>query len=277
MGAPTWPTKPMETRQGGAETCTALDELEDESRERIEKMASELLWAWTGRKYGLTATTVRPCRETYAPNPYRFLATSGNGWAPVLIDGQWHNLSCGTCDRGKCGCDDRDARSIALPGPVDSITEITIDGEVLDPGKYRLVDGALLRTDGHPWPMSNDYYAPADGEGTWTVTYERGYPVPEGGQIAAGILACELAMALAHDDDCRLPRRVQSVTREGITMSILDGFEGLEDGKTGLWEIDAWIASANQPRPSTPRVYSPDMPRERGTARSMAVGYVGRR
>lgn len=274
-----WDLAPLATELGGEETCEALEDLDEASRERVEEMATELLWGWTGRKYGLIETTVRPCRESARPHPYSFLGTRGTGWSPALVGGEWLNLYCGACPGEKCTCADDSAYHLRLPGPVYGIDEIHVDGEVLPSSAYRLAHGVLVRVDGEPWPMCNDDTAPVDEPGTaaWEITYQRGYEVPEGGRIAGYLLACELGKALAQDQECRLPQRVQSVTREGVTMSILDGFEGLDDGKTGIWEIDAWIASVNVPRPSPSRVYSPDVAAQRGTARATAMGIVGGR
>ena len=135
--------------------------------------------------------------------------------------------------------------SVALPGPVDSIVAITIDGETVDPAAYRVDDRtALVRTDGHDWPVCQDLAAPAGDDGTWSVRYRWGVPVPSGGQLAAGTLACEMAKAACRDSSCGLPERITNqVTREGITVTILDAFEGLEAGRTGLWLVDSWVTS----------------------------------
>ena len=42
-------------------------------------------------------------------------------------------------------------------------------------------------------------------------------------------------------------------------MAVLDGFDDLDQGRTGIWVIDSWVASINSSRhPSTVR--SPDLP-----------------
>jgi hypothetical protein len=84
--------------------------------------------------------------------------------------------------------------------------------------------------------------------GTWGVTYLLGEPVPPGGGIVAGILACEYAKSLCGDEGCRLPRRVSSIQRQGMVIGILDNFTNLKEGFTGIFEIDDWIMSQNKPR-----------------------------
>jgi hypothetical protein len=99
--------------------------------------------------------------------------------------------------------------------------------------------------------------APLGSENTWSVTYQQGKPVPVGGQIAAGLLACELAKAACGDKSCGLPQRVQSITRQGVTVAVLDAFDDIDTGHTGIWLIDSWVASVTK-RPRRWRVLSPD-------------------
>jgi len=101
------------------------------------------------------------------------------------------------------------------------------------------------------------------GGGAFAVTYRQGLEVPAGGRWAAGAYACEL-LAACMGGDCELPQRVQTLTREGVTMSFLDPMEFLDHGRTGVAATDTWIASVNPHglvAPST--VYSPDMPQPR--------------
>src|SRR5690606_26066328 len=92
----------------------------------------------------------------------------------------------------------------------------------------------------------------------WEITFLQGEVVPPGGGLVAGILACEYAKALCNDNSCRLPKRVTTVTRQGLTMAMLDNFLDLEKGYTGIREIDDWVTTQNKPkRPSL--VTSPDV------------------
>jgi hypothetical protein len=249
--------------------CTALDTMSDDGRQVFEAMAGEYLWHWTGRVLGLESVNVRPCRDDclwnsrssfWGMTQNRFTAgVGGSGFTPALIGGSWFNLYCGTCG-DKCSCGSW-IRSLRLPGPVDSIEAVTIDGEPLDPVAYRVDNRALLvRMDGHRWPTCQNMNVPAGEDGTWSVDYTRGTPVPLGGQVAAGVLACELAKAACHDSTCQLPQRVQTVTRQGVTIAVLDAFNDVEKGRTGIWLIDSWLASImHSPRPA--RVYSVDVAR----------------
>lgn len=258
----TWPVSYAE--------CGPCDVLSTENKPTFEAMAADYLWNWTGRAYGLCDTTIRPCRDDctrgvstfWGQGPFPSVYGQGNtGYWPVVIGGDWLNLACGTCI-GRCKCGD-EAKTLRLPGPIASITKITIDGNVLDDSAYRVDNGrVLVRIDGDSWPKCQDLEAPLTDADTWSIQYDRGVAVPIGGQIAAGVLACEMAKAACNDSSCRLPARIQSITRQGVTIAVLDAFDGLERGQTGIWLIDSWVASLTQPKRGG-QVYSVDVKRPR--------------
>lgn len=252
--------------------CDALDGLSELEQARIESMATEYLWNWTLKAFGICEIALRPCRTTceqpssfwgWGPYGRGSMSVGGLGgpWPnPQLVQGEWTNVSCGRCQVDACSCSGDSMGTLQLPGPVASITEVRIDGAVLDPGAYRVDNGRLLvRLDGQPWPTCQDMTGdPATDENTFQITYGRGRAVPIGGQIAAGVLACEMAKAVCNDGTCKLPARVQTITRQGVTMAMIDNGDGLARGQTGIWLIDSWVASITNPtRPST--VLSPDI------------------
>ena len=168
-------------------------------------------------------------------------------------------VACGSCGAvGACGCSS--VKSIRLRGPVVDVTAVTIDGmDFPEAGNWSFDNDRLLRTDGSAWPTMQDLELPDTEPNTWSVTYDIGRPVPVGGQIAAGVLALELAKGLCGDSSCQLPRRVTSITRQGMSMAVLDGFDDLDKGRTGIYLVDSWVSSiVNPPMPST--VLSPDLP-----------------
>lgn len=237
------------------EPCAELDALDEEPRTVVETMATSLLWRWTGKVYGPCETRVRPARSDCSGSTYRGTQPR---WQPVLIDGAWRNVSCGYCG-DLCLCDRLYA--VRLPGPIASIVDVTVDGATVDPAAYRVDDHAyLVREDGESWPVANDLTKPEGEEGTWTVTYTRGIEVPAAGKVAAGVLACEMAKALSGSTECQLPQRIQTITREGVTVGVVDPFEGLEQGRTGIWLVDSWVASITGTKQRS-RVFSPDQPR----------------
>lgn len=248
----------------GCNDTTALDGLDPEEQQAVQQMAVDLLWILTGRRLGPYPSTVRPClsgcRDDGSTWQGRSGAPAGHGLAGWM---GYLPFSCGSCcsQPGACCCEDG-TRQLVLPGPVCDIDSVTIDGDVLPPESYRLDGRTLYRTDGNTWPTCQNLSLPSTEPGTFQVTYFKGTPVPTGGKVAAGVLAVELARSLCNDGKCQLPTRVQTVTRQGVTMAVMDTFEGLENGKTGIWLIDSWVASMRrQTRRS--RVYSPDLPVKR--------------
>lgn len=262
-----------------ASGCSALDDLSPEQAAAFERMAGELLWEWTDRIYGTCEVVARPCRSRcgsalrwrntfWGRGPYPWDGISAGSWVPLLIGGEWFNVGCGCA--GMCSCAEEGPSALLLPGPIASVTSVRIDGVVLDPAEYRVADGRLLvRADGSPWPSCQNLLAPASELGTFEVTYRRGTEVPVGGRVAAGVLACELAKAACQDDTCQLPQRVQTVTRQGLTVGIVDAFQGLNEARTGIWLIDSWTSSV---RLGTAKpmagVRSPDYRPQRGGRRS---------
>lgn len=231
----------------------------EESRDLFARMAAEYLWRWTGRTLGVCEVTVRPCRQDCPDGRSTFHGSGPSGslrWQPVLIGGEWFNLGCGSCGDA---CDCYGATSaLRLPGPVASVVEVNLDGEILDPDTaYRLEGDRLYRVDGKGWPTCQNMAAAPGEPGAWTITYEHGVPVPPGGQVAAGLLAIELLKAACGDKSCGLPQRVQTVTRQGVSVAVLDSFDDIDKGHTGIWLIDSWVASMSQP-PRRSVVLSPD-------------------
>jgi hypothetical protein len=224
------------------------------------------MWALTGRRYGLEALTVRPCfpwpqPPVYQTYPVYLLNPWGSDdaqtWAPAYIqDGVWHNMGCNGlfCCQASCG--------VILDGPVQSITSITIDGAVLTPTAYRVDERTILvRQDGSCWPRCQDMNLPAGQVKTWTVDYMRGRLIPAALLAAQGVLACEIAKACV-GAPCRLPQRMQSLSRQGVTVQFVQPSAYIDRGLTNLPDVDMAIAQANPGRlQRAPIVLSRDVPR----------------
>lgn len=239
-----WPVRHI------GDTATVID---PEVLQIAEQMATGLLWNWTGRVFGLCDLTVRPCRTKVTRQGY-----TGTGWYPLRFNGGWLTLGCGVCG-DRCACEYTE--SVRLPYPTESVEEVRENGQVLSPSSYSLEEGRfLVRTDGGKWPARQNLNEPPGSPRTWEVDLRYGIEVPEGGQVAAGLLAVEVVKALTSDPTCSLPQRIQSVTRQGVTIAVMDDFESLADGKTGIWLVDSWMASVNKSQGGG-RVYSPDMRR----------------
>lgn len=218
--------------------CGPGDDIDGEALDRWLEVASSILYGLTGSRWpGLCEDTIWPEGITCAE--WLGLRWSGSGWA-----------------RSR-------RRELRLPAsPVTAIVAVTIDGVVLDPARYQVDDDRYLvylpesSTGRQNWPTRNDPRV-ADGEaGTWSVQYEWDGTPPPGGREAAASLGCQLAMSCVPRlaDACRLPERVTAITRQGVTMAILDPLTLFQDGLTGLPEVDVWVASvrlAGARRPAT--------------------------
>lgn len=232
--------------------------------ERMLRYAVEVVHGFSGRQFGLCTRTVRPCRD-------RCQEAGGTLLDPYVLNGEWFNNACQRCVTD-CSC--TEVSEVTLPGPVQRIIVVKIDGAEVDPLDYRVDNKRkLVAQNGLTWPTCQDMTRPAGEGGTWTVTYQRGKPVPELGLYAAGMLACELVKACtpATVGECRLPENVRSVVREGVSYDlepfVLGGQDGTaEFGRTGIPEVDMWLTLVN-PRKATSRsrAYSPDRRRPRRT------------
>lgn len=235
--------------------CDVFDSTEGSPlKDDAELVAVNVLWNFTRRIFGTKEVVLRPVpRSGYQP-PSTFRGRSRGGasagyphylgttsfWQPIMLDGQWYNL------RSVAGDDGPRPWSLELPGPVQEVTQVQIGATVVPSTEYRLEGSHLIhKTDS--WPTSQDVRGDIGDEGTWAITYTKGLTVPRQGQLAAGILACEIGKG-ALGRDCALPERVQTITRQQVTMAIIDTFEDLEKGRTGIPRVDMWIASINKER-----------------------------
>jgi hypothetical protein len=217
-------------------------------------IATDVLWSATARRWRGASLAGQAVLRAAPPR-----AGEGNGW-------DWHP------SWGHCACyggagllgpiwrgvsQHHEPVKVRLPhGDVTAVTSVTIDGATFT--SWRLDGPYLVRTDGRGWPECHDRSI---------VTYTYGKPPPRGGVAAVVTLAVELGKA-AYDGDadvtCRLPERTRSVSRQGITMEVVDPQEYLADGLTGISEIDMWIRAANPSgRRQTATAWSPDIARAR--------------
>lgn len=199
--------------------------------------ASDVLFELSGRQFpGVCEGTIRPMGRCHHVERNISLPTPRRSGA------------------GGCGCS---GFLFSLPDyPVVAVSEVRVDGAVIDPSLYR-VDGnrvivRLADADGsNPgWPSDQRLDLPTTAEGTWSISYSWGREPPPMGVTAAAVLACELALACDPEtiEDCRLPKKVTSITREGVTM-VLSPSDFLDSsGKTGLYEVDLFLGSYNPER-----------------------------
>jgi hypothetical protein len=223
-----------------ADLCTPCDGYEDFDDGLLLDsldMASDVLFNLTGRRWpGECTEVVRPQGRWRQGAPRSF-------WPG---DTSWSWGWC-SCERGReTGC--TRVPEVRLPGsPVDvNSIFVTLDGVSF--ADWRLDDDNwLVRTDGDGWPCCQRLDLDTTEDDTWEIAYTRGTAPPIGGIRAAASLACEFVLACTPADEggaaCRLPKRITSITRQGVTIAVLDPLTLFGDGLTGIPEVDIWIGS----------------------------------
>lgn len=244
--------------------CSTWDEYPPELQDNALAMATLYLWGATGRQYGPCPLVVRPNQSTRGGEVlYQTFAVvsgsqSGLGFpgGPFLFGGRWFNSGCASACCGNSAC------AIVLRGPVASVDEVMIGGDVIPPSAYRVdITGGvylLVRTDGECWPTCQDFTADEGEEGSFTVAYQIGRALPVALQVAAALLACEYAKGLT-GGPCKLPAKMTRLSRQGVEVE-LDSPDS-DDGKTGIREVDDVITALNPTkRQSPPVLLSLDLP-----------------
>lgn len=203
-----------------------------------------VLWSLTGRRYSAVTVTT----ESYDT---RHTLLAGRDIRPVLRDGSFYNDSFSTCRSCVCsGCGVR--HRMRLRGyPVQHIIDVWVSGCRLERDDYAVIDNSVLGL----WNPR------ACNAACVTVEYSYGTGVPPGGKLAAVRLATEL-IAARQGEQCQLPERVTSVSRQGMSWTLLDPQEFLKDSRTGIYEIDLLLQALNPAKAlARPRVFSPDLRR----------------
>lgn len=206
------------------------------------------VWAATGRRFGLCPRTIRPCGRTCTNTQgmYGYYWNEGT-WLPYIFNGAWRNCWC-WCNGalGCCSCEPE--CQILLPGPVHSITSVVQDGVTVSPDTYRVDNGRwLVRTHNLStsdcWLQCQDYNLNS-GPNTLIVNYMQGIAVPNILRNAAGELACEWIKSCL-GLPCRLPQRVTSIARQGVSISMVNTDDLLKMGLTGVHTVDQIIRNFN--------------------------------
>jgi hypothetical protein len=222
------------------------------------KTASYMLWAMSGRKFSGTTTVTE--RYVTVNDPYLRAGGSRMNYQPTLINGRVENIPTGGFGRHShrdyLGDGTSSYSRIRLRGRkvvrVHNMRDL--NGNIIDPTMYYLSEhSTIYATPTAKWDPSNV-----------EVTYTYGTPPPTAGKAAARILAIELVKLYEGDDTCALPQRVTSVTRQGVTYTILDNQSFIDEMKTGIYTIDLFLKTVNPDKAKArARVFSPDTNRAR--------------
>jgi hypothetical protein len=144
--------------------------------------------------------------------------------------------------------------------PVTGISSVKIDGATVPSSAYWVRDGRhLVRTDETSWPQTQKLYLDDTEDETFSVTLTWGAGPPAAVVAATRRLACEL-LSLKFGGHSGLPDRVRSTVRQGISMEHVSAEDLLQNGRTGIYEIDFALETFNRDdNAALPSVMSPDI------------------
>lgn len=254
--------------------CLPCADVDDDTLERTLSIASDLLYQLSGRQFsGSCLDTVRPCARCESFN----VLSASYWWGSWDWNAGWGFCSC---NRPRdCGCSRLSEITLGTY-PVTSIVEVLVADDsnpdwlsgagtaILDPTLYRVDDYRYLvrlpNPDGSSqgWPRCQRLDLPTTESDTFSVELTYGILPPSPGIAAAEEWACQMALACVGSSECRLPQRVQSITRQGVSMVMLDPMAFLEAGRTGLYLVDTFLAAYNKNGlKSRASVLSPNMRR----------------
>lgn len=207
------------------------------------EFASQTLWTLSGRKFH-TGTILD---ERYILRPSRPVGTASEVRARYAFSQEWGAFLVNP--------EDWDARRIRLSGtPVREIISITSlgSGEALTPQEYAIENRAFLRLSG----------GMAKGV---SVSYRYGQAPPVSGRMAAIALARQFFYLWSgREDQCALPDRITSVSRQGVSWVLLDNQDFLDELKTGIYAVDLFLRQVNPDKARVKaKVFSVDVPRGR--------------
>lgn len=205
--------------------------------ESAVQTASLVLYKLSGEKY----TGIHTVTEVYTAD-----VTQPNVTNPALITGNMYNLP-------KFAEGQRNLR--LRNSPVRSIISVTYQGRELDPTEYSLRNNSyIVQKNSLPWVLNNVQEL--------EVTYTFGTPIPSAGKRAAARLANELILSDIDPGRCALPERISSVSKQGVSYTILDPQEFISNGKVGIYEIDLFLAAVNPSKAKKrPKVFLAGGPR----------------
>jgi hypothetical protein len=222
------------------------------------KTASYIMWGLSGRKF--TGTTTVTERYVSMYDPYLRANGSRLSYTPTLINGQVENIPTGNQARY--------SHHDFLGDGTSSYQRVRLRGrKVIQIHSLRDGNGNIIDAD--TWYLGDHSTVYGTPSANWTsanveVTYTYGSPPPTAGRAAARILANELVKLYEDDDTCALPQRVTSVVRQGVSYTVLDNQDFIDELKTGIYAVDLFLRVANPDRArARARVFSPDVARAR--------------
>jgi hypothetical protein len=135
--------------------------------------------------------------------------------------------------------------------PVTSILSITTNVDSYTQLKHTLTNNHRVRlyfpyaiAEG-PWAFPFPFYPPATIPRSIITTYTYGSVPPDAVLFAIQILSDELDLLIQGSDQCRLPERVKTVVRQGVSLDIVSPLDFLDKGRTGITQVDQVLSTFN--------------------------------
>lgn len=198
-----------EVDEVAGDACLCGEDLPEELITDALDMASDIMVLLTnGRIHGRCEQTVRPVVT---------------GWSCAPRDGEF----LGLFPSARFGGMD----TIPLPGVNPSVEEVVIDGVVLAPAEYGLIDNRYLFRRGGTWPSNRDLTLLPGAAGVFELTIKFGYAIDFITSQAAIELTCELLKGFSGTES-HLPAGTVSANIQGAAVKISEALD--EGGRTGL-------------------------------------------
>ena len=168
-------------------------------QELIDEATDFLYVASGGRVHGVCTRTVYPI-------------SNGHPCGPGMLRNSWYSGDSMFLD------------PIPLPGPSTAVTQVKIDGVVLNASEYGIYEGNCLFRRVGSWPTSNDITKANTEEGTFTITYSFGNAPTRITVMATVELVCQM---MKDPTTLSRLRGVTSANVQGVSVS-LDAAEDAE-------------------------------------------------
>lgn len=139
-------------------------------------------------------------------------------------------------------------RVVVSGRPVRQIFSVTdADGNAVDPDDVVVYNGHIVAMPTQPGCRV----------GSVDIDYEYGLTeLPNIVHNAITTLAEEMRLSDEGAAECRIPERVTSVTRQGMSWTMIDPMDFMEKGRTGIYEVDLAINTV-RPGRRRARIFHP--------------------
>ena len=209
--------------------CTFTDVDDGTVLEASLDMASDMLYLLSGgRITGVCTRTMRPTPDDpYQSRMSSLLSTETYPIVNYGVERGWMKRYNGV-------------ETIPLRGPNTEILEVVIDGIVLNPSEYGLMDRKFLFRRVGYWPSANDLTLDDSRVGTWSVTYRFGRPPDMITKQAVIEVAIELANE-ANGKRSGLPVGATQAFIQGVSVSVQERSQALRDGGSHLPKLARFL------------------------------------